>query len=87
MSIFLSPLSMEEIRYLKSFEKNVNLEDFITDVMRRKLLRRTQKQKTVLSAKDLDNIETRASFAFSEMKLAHHFDYVIPNHDREDSDN
>ena len=87
LSIFLSPLSMEEIQYLKSFGKNINIEDFITDVMRRKLLRRTQKQKTILSAKDLENIEIRASFAFSEMKLAHHFDYVIPNHDGEDSDN
>jgi guanylate kinase len=87
LSIFLSPLSVEEIKYLKSFEKNINLEDFVTDVMRRKLLRRTQKQKSILSAKDLENIEVRASSAFSEMKLAHHFDYVIPNHDGEDSDN
>lgn len=86
-SIFLSPLSMEEIQYLQSPERHIDLEDFVTDVMRRKLLRRTQKQKTILSAKDLENIEVRASHTFSEMKLAHHFDYVIPNHDGEDSDN
>jgi guanylate kinase len=55
--------------------------------MRRKLLKRTQKQKTVLSVKDLENIEVRSSCALSEMKLAHNFDYVIPNHDGEDSDN
>jgi guanylate kinase len=87
LSIFLSPLSMEEIRYLKAPERSINLEDFVTDVMRRKLLKRTRKQKTILSAKDLDNIEVRASRAFSEMKLAYLFDYVIPNHDGEDSDN
>lgn len=87
VSIFLSPLSMEEIQYLQSPERNIDLADFITDVMRRKLLRRTQKQKTILSAKDLENIEIRASCAFSEMKLAHHFDTIIPNHDGEDSDN
>jgi guanylate kinase len=87
LSVFLSPLSMEEIQYLQSPERNIDLEDFVTDVMRRKLLRRTQKQKTILSAKDLENIEVRASHAFSEMKLAHHFDHVIPNHDGEDSDN
>lgn len=87
LSIFLSPLSMEEIQYLKSPERNINLEDFVTDVMRRKLLRRTKKQKTILSATDLENIEIRASCALSEMKLAHRFDYIIPNHDGEDSDN
>jgi guanylate kinase len=87
LSIFLSPLSMEEIQYLKSQKRNINLEDFITDIMRRKLLRRTQKQKTILSAQDLANIEVRASFAFSEIRQAYHFDYVIPNHDGEDSDN
>jgi guanylate kinase len=87
LSVFLSPLSMDEIQYLKSPERNIILEDFVTDVMRRKLLRRTQRQKAILSANDLENIEVRASCAFSEMKLAHHFDYVIPNHDGEDSDN
>ncbi len=87
LSIFLSPLSIEEIQYLKSPERNINLEDFVTDVMRRKLLHRTKKQKTILSAKDLENLEVRASCAFSEMKLAYRFDYVIPNHDGEDSDN
>jgi guanylate kinase len=87
LSIFLSPLSMDEIRYLQSPERHIDIEDFVTDVMRRKLLRRTQKQKTILSAKDLENIEIRASCAFSEMKLAYHFDYVIPNPDGEDSDN
>lgn len=87
LSVFLSPLSMDEIRYLKSPERNIVLEDLVTDVMRRKLLRRTQRQKTILSASDLENIEVRASCALSEMKLAHHFDYVIPNHDGEDSDN
>jgi guanylate kinase len=87
LSIFLSPLSIEEIQFLKSQAVHIDLHNFVTDVMRRKLLRRTRKQKTILSAKNLDNIEVRASHAFSEMRLAHHFDYVIPNHDGEDSDN
>ena len=37
--------------------------------------------------RDLDDIETRASSAYREMKMAWQFDYVIPNHDGEDSDN
>jgi len=84
---FLSPLSKDEILYLKQVEPKVNLPDFITDVMRRKLLRRTRKQKTLLSLKDLENIETRASSAYKEMKEAFRFDCVIPNHDGEDSEN
>jgi guanylate kinase len=55
--------------------------------MRRKLLRRTTRQKTILGIKDLENIEKRASSAYDELKKAHHFGYVIPNHDGEDSEN
>lgn len=87
LSIFISPLSKEEIVYLKASERNVSLPEFLTDVMRRKLLRRTRRQKESLSAKDLEDIETRASSAFRELQEAWHFQYVIPNHDGEDSDN
>ena len=86
LSIFMSPLSHNEILFLKK-EKNVSLPDLITDVMRRKLLRRTRKQKGDLSVKDLENIERRAASAYEELKEAHHFQYVIPNHDGEDSEN
>ena len=87
LSIFISPLSKEEIAYLKAPERNVSLQDLLTDVMRRKLLRRTRRQKGDLSAKDLENVETRASSAYRELQGAWHFQYVIPNHDGEDSDN
>jgi guanylate kinase len=87
LSIFLSPLSKDEITYLKAPERNVFLHEFLTDVMRRKLLRRTRRQKGELSLKDLENIETRASSAYRELREAWNFQYVIPNHDGEDSDN
>jgi len=87
LSIFLSPLAREEIVFLKAPERNVSLPNLVTDIMRRKLLRRTRRQKLELSAKDLENIETRATSAYVELKEASHFDYVIPNHDGEDSDN
>ena len=32
-------------------------------------------------------IERRAGSAYRELKEAHHFEYVIPNYDGEDSDN
>ena len=87
LSIFLAPISREEISYLRSPERNVVLADFVTDVMRRKLLRRTQRQKGILSLKDLENIERRAESAYAELKEACHFDHIIPNHDGEDSEN
>jgi len=87
LSVFISPLSEEEIMYLKAPERHVALPELVTDVMRRKLLRRTRRQKLELSAEDLKNIEKRASSAYGELKEAWHFDYVIPNQDGEDSEN
>ena len=86
-TVFISPLSREEILFFKNPERRVNLLSLVTDIMRGKLLRRAQKQKGILSARDLENIETRCKSAFREMQEAHHFDYVIPNHDGEDSEN
>lgn len=87
LSFFLTPLSKEEILYLQDPERRISLPDFITDLMRRKLLRRTKKHKGILSMKDLENIERRASSAYREMQLAKHFDFVLPTHDGEDSEN
>ncbi len=84
VSVFLSPLARREIVELQ--DQGVHLPAFVTDVMRRKLLRRTTRQKGILSQKDLENIEIRASSAFGEMQQAWHFDHVIVNHDGEDSD-
>ena len=87
LSIFLSPLSNEEIVFLRSQARSLSLENFLTDVMRRKLLRRTQRQKNILSLKDLENIERRAASAYTELKEAWNFEHIIPNHDGEDSEN
>jgi guanylate kinase len=87
LSVFLSPLSKEEIEYFKDPSRNVKLPDIITEIMRRKQLRRKTRLKVELSIRDLDDVETRASSAYREMKMAWQFDYVLPNHDGEDSDN
>ena len=87
LSAFMSPLSRDEILFFRSSGVNVSLPDLITDVMQKKLLRRTRKQKGEISRKDLENIERRASSAYKELKEAHLFHYVIPNHDGEDSEN
>ncbi|MBR9998889.1 MAG: hypothetical protein KFF73_07960 [Cyclobacteriaceae bacterium] len=87
ISAFMSPVSGEEINFFNANKADISPEELITDIMRRKLLRRTIKQKSYLGLKDLENIEKRALSAYQEMQFAQHFDYVIPNHDGEDSDN
>jgi guanylate kinase len=87
LGVFMAPLSREEILYLRKSAGDAALPGLVTDVMRRKLLRRTRKQKSELSLQDLENIEVRAGSAFRELKMAHEFDVVLPNHDGEDSDN
>ena len=86
ISAFMSPLSAEEVTSI-SAEDPANVAAIVTDVMRHKLLRRTQKQKGVLSAHDLEDIEARAGAAWQELGDAHRFQWVLPNHDGEDSDN
>ncbi len=86
LKIFLSPLSQEEILFLKDPRQRTSLEKLLPDIMRRKLLRRTKRQKNILSLKDLENIEMRVASAIVELREAWKFDYVIPNHDGEDSE-
>jgi guanylate kinase len=87
LSIFLSPLSREEVLEFRTPGRMVSFSALLTDMMRRKLLRRTTRQKGNLSLKDLENIEIRAAGAYGELKQAWRYDHVIPNHDGEDSDN
>jgi len=87
LSIFISPFSLTEIRQLAAKLTASKLKEYVFQHMRLKLVRRAQKQKTTLDQKELANIELRAGNAYQELGLAHHFNYVIPNHDGEDSDN
>ena len=86
LRVFLSPLSQDEILFLKDPQQRTNLEKLLPDIMRRKLLRRTKRQKINLSLKDLENIEKRVTSAIVELREGWKFDYVIPNHDGEDSE-
>jgi guanylate kinase len=85
LSMFVAPLSCEEIRSLRD-QPAVCLPALVADVMRRKLLRRMSRQKGGLSLPDLEEVERRCRSAYAELRLAHLFDHVIPNHDGEDSE-
>lgn len=84
LSVFVAPLSREELVAFRS--RAPSLAELVADVMRRKLLRRTRRQRGEISLRDLETIERRATSAYGEMKLACGFDHVLPNHDGEDSE-
>lgn len=86
LSMFVTPLSRDEILELRE-EDDVSLQSLITDVMRRKLLRRMCKQKGEISGPDLEEVEWRCGSAYKELGMASDFSFVIPNHDGEDSEN
>ncbi|KPK85633.1 MAG: hypothetical protein AMS27_06725 [Bacteroides sp. SM23_62_1] len=87
LSIFLSPLSREEILEMKDPSRNIDLTELLSEIMRRKQLRRKTRQKVEISLSDLEDIERRVGSVYRELSMAWQFDYIIPNHDGEDSDN
>jgi guanylate kinase len=87
LSIFLSPFRKDEILKIHSDKDVTRLQDVIIETMKNKLVLRSKKFNQELTENVLENINVRASDAFSELKEAWKFDFVIPNHDGEDSDN
>jgi len=86
ITIFLSPLSRQEILRIRVRGKK-NFQDTLLTLMRQKLLRRMKQYGRILNAQEVKDIQQRAIDAYFELKEAYHFDYIIPNHDGEDSDN
>ncbi len=87
VSVFLSPVTREELLAFRTLHGKAAVPGLIAEMVRKKLLRRTQRQKGILSLPDLLDIEKRAKSAYRELKEAHLFDHVLPNHDGEDSEN
>ncbi|WP_323764758.1 hypothetical protein [Marinovum sp.] len=85
LSIFLTPLSREEICAAKALGSD--LPELFAQVQRRKLLHRTSQEEGTMSLGDLENIETRATAAYGECQQACRFDHVVPLHDGEGHDN
>lgn len=86
-SIFISPLSIQEMADISAKEDAPPLEDAIAEIMRRKLIRRTENQKGELEPEDLETIYERSHSTLREIRMAPLFDRVVVNHDGEDSDN
>jgi guanylate kinase len=86
VTIFLSPLTGQEVLKIRLRGKKI-FRETVQKIMRQKLLRRIKEYGSNLDSQEMKDIQRRATDAYLELKEAHHFDYVIPNHDGEDSDN
>jgi guanylate kinase len=86
-SIFLSPFSKEELIEIDATEDAPPVKDVVAEIMRQKLVRRTQRQKGQLEESDLESIYLRSKSTWQELTMAPLFDHVVVNHDGEDSDN
>lgn len=86
LSMFMSPVTREELMHLRSQGED-QAAAVVADIMRRKLLRRTARHKSILSLPDLEDIEARCGAAFRELSYAPRFQWVLANHDGEDSEN
>ncbi|HOG17634.1 MAG: Guanylate kinase [Syntrophaceae bacterium PtaU1.Bin231] len=87
VSVFISPVTRGELLAFRTLHGKAAVPGLIAEMMRKKLLRRTQKQKGILSLPDLLDIEKRAESAYGELREACRFDHILPNHDGEDSEN
>jgi len=86
VSIFLSPFTGREIIDLRKHGKKF-FRETVQKIMRQKLLNRLEQSGRSLNAHEIKDIRQRATDVYGELKEAHHFEYIIPNHDGEDSDN
>lgn len=86
-SVFMSPVSLEEIGEMNALPEEDTTQDIITRIMRGKLERRTIRQKGELRESDHATIKRRSESAWKEIQMAPMFDFVVVNHDGEDSDN
>lgn len=86
VSVFLSPLTGQEIVKLRVHGKRYFRETF-QKIIKHKLLDRLKKSGFRLDSHQMKDIERRTADAYHELKEAHYFDFIIPNHDGEDSDN
>jgi len=84
-TIFLSPLSKQEIEDLKC--AGICVKDYVVRIMLHKQLVRARFHGKRLSDRLLSDIVARAEDAFTELQRASKYSHVIVNHDGEGSSN
>jgi guanylate kinase len=84
-TVFLSPISREEIEDLKAAD--IDLEGYLYQIMLHKQLMRARHHGKIVDACFIDDAIDRAGDSFSELESACMYSYVIVNHDGEGSPN
>ena len=86
-TVFISPASEDEMHALQINMGFRSPEETAAAIMLPKLIGRTQQQGKLLTPEVLEDLETRASMAYEEMKMGENYAHRIINHDGEDSSN
>jgi hypothetical protein len=76
-STFVSPLNAEEI---KELNRQGILGDYLPELMLDSLVRRTERDGKAFSRALVRELEQRAEDSVNEIKIAHNYRQVIPNH-------
>ncbi|MGV8172479.1 MAG: hypothetical protein ACP5OA_07350 [Candidatus Woesearchaeota archaeon] len=77
-SVFVSPLNLEEIKEMS--RQGRRLEDYLPDMMLDSLIRRAECDRKKFTRTLIRELEQRAKDSVNEMKSAHRYSLVIPNH-------
>lgn len=77
VSTFISPLNIKEI---KTLNQQGLLEKFLPDLMLDSLVKRAQRDGKVFTRSLLNDLEMRAEDSLNEIKIAHTYNKIIPNH-------
>ena len=85
-TVFLSPVSRSEVQLMLGTEGGLgNVSSLVQTLMARKQLRSALVQNKGLTQFDMQAIGRRADRAFEELLSAANYDFVLPNHDGEES--
>ncbi|MDZ7372063.1 MAG: hypothetical protein ONB12_12960 [candidate division KSB1 bacterium] len=83
--VFIQPASLAEIEELRSAIPESSLQEATAALMTPKLIARALQQGTSLTPETLHDIRIRAARAWEEILIGASYDYVLINHDGEDS--
>jgi guanylate kinase len=78
VSVFVSPLDIKEIKELD--EQGKNISKYLPELMLDSLVRRAEREGKIFTRSLNKELEQRAEDSINEIKAAHNYNLVIPNH-------
>jgi guanylate kinase len=84
-TVFLSPLTDQEIESLQRFMGFASPEEAVAAVMAPKLISRSLQQGKLITPTEMEDIRVRVSKAYEEMQIGKSYSHFLVNHDNEDS--